>query len=245
MSADYVCALLAASGISAVPLLDQEPEVPKEVLQDIAKLTGVDDDHYREMCDHIQFAIETTCWADNDRKVITALSRSAQSLRPVMRAASTLRDALAKLDWSARTALRAHLISIHPVGWDEEEDRPIEDDQLRNLEVYQRLMADLAQASTAAVGFQLMRRRRGGPRGRRDYVLELLVIRLQLAFSIAGARHLTYDRPTKGGSLVSVLDLLRDYVDFIPNPLPWRALEEMNRHALRTTYQNNPKIIQK
>jgi hypothetical protein len=73
MSADYVCALLAASGISAVPLLDQEPEVPKEVLQDIAKLTGVDDDHYREMCDHIQFAIETTCWADNDRKVITAL----------------------------------------------------------------------------------------------------------------------------------------------------------------------------
>src|SRR5262245_45757137 len=109
----------------------------------------------------------------------------------------------------------------------------------KTVHQYKALIGDLGQAAERAVEvhqWRSSRRRPGAPRGSRNYPLHFLVGRLRTAIELEAGGRLSYERKTEGGTLVAVLELLRPHLDdgLIPDPLPWRALEQ-------TTSRKTPK----
>jgi len=194
---------------------------PDSVLRDIANATGVDDRRFVQMELSVRCAIEvaTEMWR---AKQIDFRRAPGKPLVEVMQAARELRQKLKALDAGARQVLAVCL---------EVEDQ--EGDGLR-IQDYKQLIDDLAQAAEDAVDlydWNMSRRRSrvGRPPGPRNRPLHFLVMRLRTAIEFEAGGRLSYERKTEGGTLVSVLELLRPHLDegLIPEPLPWRALEEI------------------
>jgi hypothetical protein len=230
------------------------------VLKRIAEATGVAAEEYSDVVQaihqNLNYVLHHWLWFQS----LGAMESSGHSIRPVLQAARSLRDALRNLDENGRIALQAQ---IGAVAFDNakkgEARNPHRDSipvplfgetgccgsyQVEQLETYEEMAGDLMAAAKKAVEFRLnapiertrrehgTKSRGGAPKGPRHHELQLLVLHLRRAIEEVGKGRLTYDRVT-GGSLVQVLEELRPYVKFIPSPLPMRALQEMTRRKTR------------
>jgi hypothetical protein len=201
--------------------------IPEVVLREIAKCTDVEDARFPQMCLGIRTAAEVATHYWQRRNVDVTGPSVRRSLRPVMRAARDLRDSLANLNEGAKRILAVCLE-------DSEEGCLLVPNDYGGLEPItvqdcKQLVAELARASANAFGAREVRHGPGAPTGTRYYELGLLVQRLRAAIEAEGGGHVRYDRPNKSGSLVDVLGLLRRHLakGLIPDPLPWRALEQI------------------
>jgi hypothetical protein len=90
------------------------------------------------------------------------------------------------------------------------------------------LIRDLAAAAKDASELRKnSSKQKGRPRGPENYPFNLLILGIFRAIEQEGGGKVTYERKTKGGTLVKTLKLLEPFMPpgAIPKPLPWRLLE--------------------
>jgi hypothetical protein len=201
--------------------------IPVEVLEEIGEIAGVSESSRTQ----VRLSIRSVCeiaamsWRRRNSDPFSAPVR--QSLRPIQRLAKELHRQIAGLDHEARRLL-------HICAEDAEDGYrlvPTDHGRHRNITIddYAAAVDDLAAAAKRVIELGDKKRPPGAPKGSRYPELELLIGQLRRAIEHEGGGSLTYNRHAEGGTLVTVLKLLRPHLPLglIPRRLPWRALEAM------------------
>jgi hypothetical protein len=204
----------------------EDPQLSEKVLREIARIARVAPARYSIMCELLREAALEASRLCRAKRSANALDSVAvrKKLGPVLSAAKDLKAALSDLNDDASIALDAQIDrnrgDLIYGGWD----------NLR-VEAYNCLITDLVRVCETTRDFRYVRGRVGAPSGTKHLVLKIFVGRLYFATAIEGGGiDLKMDRKAERGTLVEVLELIRDQgerIEFIPNPLPWAALEQM------------------
>jgi hypothetical protein len=211
--------------------------LPDAVFDKIAKITGILPERYAQVCVSFEIALDLAQRMADSRLDFTNMEKQ---LILVAKAAQKAADSLSCLNKDAQRLLVDYLNN------DEISDvfRSDEGWVWLNLDDCGSLLKGLRKAASELStdclrGQQVKTGGKGGrPPGSPNFILFFLIDRLLTVVEVECGGRLTFDRPTQGGSLVTVLDLLRPYAkDVIPAALPFRAIQDRvskNRTSRKT-----------